>query len=113
MSQNAARDQNDVPTLLAVSSADGTSPIRVYVNPTTHRLLVDGGITPATADTWDTTGNTHTVTDAAVTASSLVVVTPTDVPNGFWGVVAGSGSFTITSSDSENAGTAFVYKVFA
>lgn len=40
--QNAERDQNSVPTLLAVASDDGVTPIRLYADPTTHRLLVDG-----------------------------------------------------------------------
>lgn len=40
---NAERDDNFVPTLLAVSSADGTTPVPVYANPTTHRLLTDAG----------------------------------------------------------------------
>lgn len=38
--QNAARDENRVPGLLAVSSADGNSLVRVYADPDTHRLLV-------------------------------------------------------------------------
>jgi hypothetical protein len=42
----AARDGNDVPTLTAASSVDGLTPIRLYADPTTHRLLVDlsGGV---------------------------------------------------------------------
>lgn len=40
---NAYRDGNDVPTLIGVSSADGQTPLRVYVNPATHRVLVDNG----------------------------------------------------------------------
>jgi len=40
MSQ-APRDENFVPTLLGVSNADGTTPVPVYADPTTHRLLVD------------------------------------------------------------------------
>lgn len=40
MSQ-AARDQNFVPTLLGVSNVDGVTPVVVYVDPVTHRLLVD------------------------------------------------------------------------
>lgn len=36
----AKRDENAVPTLLAVSSTDGVTPVDVYANPTTHRLLV-------------------------------------------------------------------------
>lgn len=45
---NASRDENNVPALLAVSSTDGSTPIRVYADPDTHRLLVnsvDGGVT--------------------------------------------------------------------
>lgn len=38
---NAKRDQNFVTTLLAVSSVDGVTPVTLYANPTTHRLLVD------------------------------------------------------------------------
>lgn len=38
---NAERDQNSVPTLIGVSSADGVSVVPVYVNPLTHRMLVD------------------------------------------------------------------------
>lgn len=42
----ARRDDNFVPTLLGVSSSDGSTPIPVYADPTTHRLLVDatGGL---------------------------------------------------------------------
>lgn len=37
----AKRDQNSVTTLLAVSSADGITPVVLWADPTTHRLLVD------------------------------------------------------------------------
>ena len=37
----AKRDGNFVPTLLGVSNADGVTPVPIYANPTTHRLLVD------------------------------------------------------------------------
>lgn len=37
---DASTDGNSAKTLLAVSSADGTTPLRVYGDPTTHRLLV-------------------------------------------------------------------------
>jgi hypothetical protein len=44
---NAPRDENHIPALLGVSSADGTTPTPIYANPTTHRLLIDaaGGVT--------------------------------------------------------------------
>lgn len=37
---NAKRDDNSIPTLLAVSNADGITPVTLYADPTTHRLLV-------------------------------------------------------------------------
>lgn len=37
---NASRDDNYVPTLIAVSNVDGTTPVTLYADPTTHRLLV-------------------------------------------------------------------------
>lgn len=36
----AQRDNNRVTTLVAVSNADGTTPVTLYADPTTHRLLV-------------------------------------------------------------------------
>jgi len=36
----AKRDQNSIPSVLGVSNADGVTPIVVWVDPTTHRLLV-------------------------------------------------------------------------
>ncbi len=38
---DAYRDGNDVPTLIASSNVDGFTPVRLYADPTTHRLLVD------------------------------------------------------------------------
>ncbi len=38
---DASRDGSFVTTLLAVSSVDGVTPVTLYANPTTHRLLVD------------------------------------------------------------------------
>jgi hypothetical protein len=37
---NAYKDENSVSTLIACSTADGTTPVRLYANPSTHRLLV-------------------------------------------------------------------------
>lgn len=38
---NAARDENSIPVLMAVSSADGVTPIEVYGDPLTGALLID------------------------------------------------------------------------
>ena len=49
---NAYRDENSVPTLIAVSNVDGQTPVRIYADPVTHRLLVDltgGGFMELTA----------------------------------------------------------------
>lgn len=40
MGDNAKRDENFIPTLLGVSNVDGTTPVVLYADPVTHRLLV-------------------------------------------------------------------------
>lgn len=40
---NASHDQNFVPTLMGVSSADGTTPVPVEVDPATGAMLTSGG----------------------------------------------------------------------
>lgn len=51
---NAKRDQNNVPTLLGVLDTNGTTLVRVKVNPTNHGLEIDD----------DTTGTDHGPTNA-------------------------------------------------
>lgn len=41
----ARKDQNYVSTRLATSNADGTTPLNLQANPTTHALDVDDGTT--------------------------------------------------------------------
>lgn len=61
---------------------------------------------------WLTSGNTDVVFDASVHPSSGIVVTPvSSVPAGFWKVVVGQGTFTVTSSDSESAGLTYNYTI--
>lgn len=38
---NAYRDENNVPTLIATSNADGLAIVRVYANPTNHGLKIN------------------------------------------------------------------------
>lgn len=52
---NAARDENNVPTLVAVLDADGTTVMRLKTNPTTHAVDI--------AD--DTTGSDNGPINAA------------------------------------------------
>lgn len=42
---SAPRDNNRIPVLIGTSSSDGTTPVTVYVDPTTHRLKVDASST--------------------------------------------------------------------
>lgn len=50
---NAPRDENGIPALLAVSSADGTTLLPVYADPTSHRLLVSYPTNELSADPSD------------------------------------------------------------
>lgn len=40
----APRDNNHIPTLLGTSNADGSTPVVIKANPTTHILDVDCGV---------------------------------------------------------------------
>lgn len=40
----ARRDDNQVTTLLAVSNVDGITPVLLYADPVTHRLLVQNNV---------------------------------------------------------------------
>ncbi len=80
---NASRDQNYVTTLLAVSSVDGVTPVTLYANPTTHRLLVDlagGGsgtvqtISIATANGFAGTSNGNASAPALTITTSVTGV---------------------------------------
>lgn len=62
---------------------------------------------------WGTTGNADVVIDAAVGQGSCIVITPTSLPTGFWKVVTGTGTFTVTSSDAESAGLTYNYTVLS
>lgn len=69
----APRDGNFVPTLLGASSTDGRTPVVVYADPTTHRLLVDmGGIASHfQTDTFTSTNNQTIFTASATVAYTL------------------------------------------
>lgn len=63
------------------------------------------------SNTWTADGTTNTVTDANVTASSIIVIMHTSAPNGLWYITPSAGSFLITSSDPETAGLTFKYLI--
>ena len=56
---DAKRDSNYVPTLLAVSNADGVTPVTLYADPTTHRLLVSA-----------TSGSLDSLSDVVITTEA-------------------------------------------
>lgn len=68
----AKRDQNFVTTLLAVSSVDGVSPVTLWADPTTHRLLVDNANTGAVTSISVATANGF---GGSVTATTTPVIT--------------------------------------
>jgi len=54
-------DNNHTPTLMAVSSADGKTPVSVYADPTTHRVLTTTFATTNGSATAQTTTNSNVV----------------------------------------------------
>lgn len=69
---NARRDNNFVPTLLGVSSTDGSTPVTVYADPTTHRLLVDAIATITFQPDVFTSTNNQTVFTATKTVTATI-----------------------------------------
>lgn len=74
----APRDQNRVTTLIATSNADGTTPVPLWADPVTHRLLVDatGGSTFYTdtlSGTIDGANKTFTVANTITSALALYI----------------------------------------
>jgi hypothetical protein len=119
---NAARDQNYVPTLIGVSNADGSTPVTVYVDPTTHRLLVSssagsGTVTSVSVVTANgVSGSVATSTTTPAITLTLGAITPTTVrgltittttgtltlANGSTLATSGANSITLTSSGATN-----------
>lgn len=91
----ASRDQNFVPTILGVSSTDGTTPVKVYADPTTHRLLVDiaGGVTSVSVVTAN--GLAGTVATATTTPAITLSTTIT-------GILKGNGTAISAASDGSD-----------
>jgi len=57
--------------------------------------------------TFTSGGTTYQVTDSFITATTMVIVSPTQVKIGNWSVVSTAGSFTITSDATETADVTF------
>jgi hypothetical protein len=101
---DASRDQNYVTTLLGVSNVDGTTPVKVYADPTTHRLLVD------------LASGSGTVTDVSVVSANGFagsVATSTTTPaitlsTTITGILKGNG----TAMSAASAGTDYTDNAF-
>ena len=100
---NAQKDDNNVSTLIGVSSSDGTTPITVYVNPTTHRMLVTSDVNFADEETptgtIDGSNTSFTLANTVDPVGSLILVLN--------GAVQKSGS----GNDFTLSGTTITYEV--
>ena len=96
MSISAPRDNNRIPTLIGTSSVDGVTPVLPYVDPTTHRLLVDsvgGGTgTVGTVSVVSANGFAGTVANPNTTPAITLTTTIT-------GVLKGNGTAISAASD--------------
>lgn len=103
---SAPRDNNRVPVLIGTSSTDGTTPVTVYADPTTHRLKVDlaggaGTVTSVSVVTANgVSGSVATATTTPAIILTLGAITPSTV-NGITfsgtGTIANSGSTSLTA----------------
>lgn len=81
----AKRDQNFVPTLLGVSSVDGVTPVVLYADPVTHRLLVDlpsGGGSVTSVSVVSANGFAGSVADPTTTPAITLSTTVTGILKG-------------------------------
>lgn len=107
MSDNASHDESNVATLLGVSNADNSSPVKIWANPSTHRLLVSssggGGGSTLTPENPSGTVNDSNVTFTVSNEPLFIIV------NGA-SYVVGTGTYasylagTITLSSAVGSG---------
>lgn len=96
-------DDNSRQGLVAVSSADGTSIVRLYADPTTHRLLVDlasGSGTVTSVSVVTANGFAGTVA-TATTTPAITLTTTINSP-----VLAGNGTALIAATTTGSGSTA-------
>ena len=89
---DAKRDNNQVTTLLALSNVDGTTPVPLYADPTTHRLLVSS----SAAITVSTPTGTVNGANASFTVTSEPLWVVSDGATYFAGVGYSYSSLTVT-----------------
>lgn len=100
MPPNASRDENFVPTLLAVSNVDGVTPVKVYADPVTHRLLTS----PSGSGSGDVVGPASS-TDNAVARWDLTtgkLLQNSNVVIADSGAITVAGAYTLPFVDGSN-----------
>lgn len=98
---DAQLDANSRPSLIAVSNVDGTTPIRLYADPITHRLLVDLPV-PSTGTVTSVsvvTANGFAGSVATATTTPAITLSTT-----ITGILKGDG----TAISAASAGTDYV-----
>src|ERR1035437_2163738 len=114
----ASRDQNFVSTLLGVSNSDGVTPVAIYADPTTHRLLIDSAVgagtvtkvSVATANGFsgtvanDTSTPTITIIGGAITPTSVNGLTLTSQTIGFTSAGGGTSKTLTVPLDASVSG---------
>lgn len=104
---DAKRDANSVTTLVALSNVDGITPVTLWADPVTHRLLTSstgGGSSPLT-----TKGDIFTFDTAnqrlGVGADGTVLTADSSQPTGLrWVAVSGTGTVTNVAVDATLTG---------
>jgi hypothetical protein len=99
MSISAPRDDNRVPTLMGVSNTDGVTPVVVYVDPTSHRMLVT-----AAAGLGDVTGPVGATADDIVIFNGATGKIIKDSGKKVTDFVLGVGTSKITLAASAPSG---------
>ena len=111
MADNAAIDNNYTRSLLGVSSVDGVSTVKVYADPTTHRLLVDfaGGVFISNSLALEIPTGTVNGINTVFTVqnnplfeevSGQVMVSQTQDGTNYGYTISGTGPYTITFSNA-------------
>lgn len=103
---SAPRDNNRVPVLMGTSSVDGVTPVVVYVDPTSHRLLTDiagGSGTVTSVSVVSANGFAGSVATATTTPAITLSTTITGILSGNGTAISaasttGSGSVVLATS---------------
>lgn len=115
---NAKRDENRIPVLLGVSNVDYTTPIQIYADPATGRLLVDittNTSLPVKPNEYELAGNTTHVKKYYTNAGAVtdgIIWSPASGKR--WYVtdifIQVSDAATVTLEDDLAAGDSAIWK---